>query len=649
MSTHRVDFQPSGREVSVPEGTDLLHAAIAAGVPIRSECGGEGVCVECKVIIRSGPVTSEASDRLTESERRDGYVLACRATVGGDVVVEVPPESRREGEQVLVEGGGLAASRFGGTASVQKAEDGSERVLYAPSALSTKLFLQLPPPTPDDNVGDLDRLEREIRRAGHVPSLQTGLANLRRLPRLLRDANWQVTVTLGQRGGVTEMVLVEPGDTSGRNFAIVVDIGTTTVVAGLVDLNERQVLGTKGTLNPQATFGEDVITRIIYAEREEGLQRLHQAVVEPINEMIGDLAAESDVSLNEITAVVCAGNTTMTHLLLRVHPTFIRRDPYVPSLRAAPVIRAAEAGVRISPRGLLACIDGVSSYVGGDITAGVLASGIDQAEEPCMLIDLGTNGEIVLGNREWLVSCSASAGPAFEGGGVRCGVLAVDGAIQRVEIDPDSLEARCTTIGDARAVGICGSGYLDLLAELMRRGIVDRQGALRAGLGNGLVRAGEDGLEYQLVAADESATGRDVVITQPDIESLIRSKGAIFSAARSLVTTMGMEFDQVDKIYIGGGFGSYMNIGKAICIGLLPDLPEERFEFIGNSSLAGARMALLSYDALLKAKEIADRVTNIELSNDPSYMDEYVGSLFLPHTNGSLFPSVMQHLEEVTT
>ena len=649
MGKHRVTFEPAGRRIEVAEGTDLLHAAISAGVPIRSECGGEGVCIECKVIVREGLVTAEATDRLSEAERRSGYVLACRTTVRGDVLVEVPPESRREGEQVLIEGAGLAAPMFGGISSVQKAVDGSERVLYAPSALSSKLFLQLPPPTADDNIGDLDRLEREIRRAGHVPRLQMGLANLRRLPRLLRDADWQVTVTLGERGGVTEIVLVEPGDTSGRNFAVVVDIGTTTVVTSLVDLNEHRVLGTRGTLNPQATYGEDVITRIIYAEREEGLQRLHQAVVDPINEMIGELAEESEVNLNEITAVVCAGNTTMTHLLLRVHPTFIRRDPYVPSLRVAPVIRAAEAGVRISPRGLLACLAGVSSYVGGDITAGVLASGIDRAEEPCILIDLGTNGEIVLGNREWLVSCSASAGPAFEGGGVRCGVLAVSGAIQRVEIGPGGHEVKCKTIGDAPAVGICGSGYLDLLAELMRCGLVDRQGALRAGAGCERVRPGEDGLEYRLVAADESATGRDVVITQSDIESLIRSKGAIFSAARVLVRVMGMEFGQVEKIYIGGGFGSYMNIGKAIFIGLLPDLPEERFEFIGNSSLAGARMALLSYDALLKAKEIADRMTNVELSSEPSYMDEYMGSLFLPHTDGSLFPSVMQHLKEVTT
>ena len=647
MGDCRVTFQPGDHRATVAEGTNLLTAAIAAGVRIRSECGGEGVCGQCKVIVRDGPVTADPGDRLTEAERCSGCVLACRATVHGDAQIEVPPESRREGGQVLIEEGGVAAPMFAGLASVQRGVELVERVPYTPSALSAKLFLQLPPPTADDNISDLDRLERGIRRARDVPQMQMGLAELRRLPRLLRDADWRVTVTLGQRGECTEVVMVEPGDTGGRNFAVVLDIGTTTVVASLVDLNARQVLGTKGTLNPQATYGEDVITRIIYAGREDGLQRLHQAAIAPINEMIGELAAEGDVVLNEITAVLCAGNTTMTHLLLRVDPAYLRRDPYVPSVRAAPVIRAAEAGIHINPRGLLACLDGVSSYVGGDITAGVLASGIDRLENPRMLIDLGTNGEIVLGNRDWLVCCSASAGPAFEGGGVRCGTLAMEGAIQRVEIGPGGDEVTCTTIGDGPAVGICGSGYLDLLAELMVRGVVDRQGAIRSGLATWRVRAGEDGQEFLLVAADDSATGRDIVITQTDIESLIRTKGAIFSAARVLVKAMGMEFEQVEKIHIGGGFGNYMNIGKAICIGLLPDLPEERFEFIGNSSLAGARMALLSYDALLKTREIADRMTNIELSNDASYMDEYMASLFLPHTDIGLFPTVRERLEGV--
>ncbi|MBT4497494.1 MAG: ATP-binding protein, partial [Gemmatimonadetes bacterium] len=279
-------------------------------------------------------------------------------------------------------------------------------------------------------------------------------------------------------------------------------------------------------------------------------------------------------------------------------------------------------------------------------TAGVLASGIDEMEGVAMLIDLGTNGEIALGNREWLVCCSASAGPAFEGSGVRSGVRAVEGAVQKAGIDPQNFEVACGTIGDARPVGICGSGYIDLIGELFRCGIVDRQGAIRGDIAHPRIREGEDGWEFVLVRSEESETGRDIVISQTDIAVLIRSKGAIFAAARSLVAKMGMEFTELDKIFIGGGFGNYLSIEKAIWIGLLPDIPLDKFEFIGNSSLSGARMALLAAEAQKKTEEIGARMTNIELCEEPSYMGEYVGSLFLPHTDIDLFPTVKQKLEE---
>jgi len=657
MDKCRVTFQPGGREAFVAEGVDLLTAAIAAGVQLHSDCGGDGVCGGCKVIVRGGEVATEPTGRLTDEERKAGYVLACRTTVRGDVQVEVPPESRVEREQILTEVEREQILTEGAKVEpliqfpdragvVDKGIEPVEPAYSLPLPLVTKLFLRLPPPTPTDNISDLERLYREIQRCGRIPLMQTGLANVRKLARLLRESNWKVTVTLGQRNGTTEVVLIEPGDTSQRNYGIVLDIGTTTVVASLVDMNSRTVLGTQGTHNRQSSYGEDVITRIIFAEKEEGLERLHRVVVDTVNELISALEAENGISLNDVTAVVCAGNTTMIHLLLRIDPSYIRRGPYVPAASSAPVIRAREAGIRINPRGLLVCLPGVSSYVGGDITAGVLASGIDEAEQPSMLIDLGTNGEIALGNREWLVCCSASAGPAFEGSGVRCGVRAVQGAIQRVEIDPQSCEVACTTIGETRPVGICGSGYIDLLAELFRCGLIDRQGAIRTEISSPRVRAGEDGPEFVLVWSAESETGRDIAITQTDIENLVRSKGAIFSAARVLVEKMGMEFEEIDRIYIGGAFGNYLSIEKAIWIGLLPDLPLERFEFIGNSTLAGAQMALFSAEAQWKVEEIAARMTNIELCDEPSYMGEYMGSLFFPHTDIDLFPMVKQQLEE---
>jgi len=490
----------------------------------------------------------------------------------------------------------------------------------------------LPSPTLQDNVSDLERLYREIKRKSNIPILQTGLANVKMIGRLFRGSSWKVTVTLGKRNGTTEIVLLEPGNTSDKNFGIAIDIGTTTIAAQLVDLNTRKILGTKAAHNQQATHGDDVITRIIYAEKSEGLEKLHHLVIDIINELIQALVEEHKVNLSEITAVICAGNMTMVHLLLKVDPTFLRREPYVPAANFMPVIRASESGIKVNPRGLLACLPGVSSYVGADIVAGVLATGIDEAEKTSVLIDIGTNGEIVLGNREWLVCCSSSAGPAFEGSGVRCGVHAMEGAIQKVEINPTDYEVRLSTIGNARPVGICGSGYIDLLSELVKANLIDRSGRLREDSGIPEIREGTDGLEFVVV--------EDVVITQADITNIILSKGAIYTATDVLVKKTNLKLSDIDKIYLAGGFGNYLNIEKSIQIGLLPDLPREKFEYVGNTSLTGARFALLSYEAMMKARDIAKKMTYIELSVDPSFMNEYTGSLFLPHTDINLFPTV---------
>ncbi|MFH1006667.1 MAG: ASKHA domain-containing protein [Candidatus Latescibacterota bacterium] len=650
MDGCKITFLPWGSEAVVPEGTDLLAAAMAADVRLYNSCGGEGVCGRCKVIVKEGPVKTELSGRLTEQERAAGYVLACRTTVHGDVAVEVPPESRMEREQILTEEAKVSrlAGLFSRAEEVERMAEGDERTLFAYSPLVTKLFLKLPVPTLQDNVSDLERLYREIRRHREIPIMQTGLSNIKKLGRLLRDSKWEVTVTLGMRNGTTEVVLIEPGDTSERNFGIALDIGTTTVAANLVDLTTSETLGVKATHNRQASYGEDVITRIIHAEKGDGLERLHHAVVDTVNDLIAALLAEHGVSLNEVTAVTCAGNMTMVHLLLRVDPYFIRREPYVPTANFMPVIRAAEAGIKLNPRALLSCLPGISSYVGGDITAGVLASGLDAGEGLFMLIDIGTNGEIVLGNKEWLVCCAASAGPAFEGSGVHSGVRAMAGAIQKVQIDPGTYELTLSTIGEGKPIGICGSGYVDAVAALLQSGIIDRSGKIRTTLPKALadlrIKELDGELAFALATDQESATGHDVLITEVDIMHLIRSKGAIYTASKVLAERMGVTLADLDKFYIGGGFGNYLNIEKAIWIGLLPDLPLERFEFIGNSSLTGARMALLSHDARAKAREIAEKMTYIELSVEPSYMQEYVGSLFLPHTDIDLFPTVKQTL-----
>ncbi len=646
MKTCTITFQPGGQQAAVPEGTDLLTAAIVADVQLYNSCGGEGVCRECKVIVREGRVASELTERLSEQEREAGYRLACCTTALGDVVVEVPPESRIEWEQILTEGteGERRDGAFDLVSDTTKGLELERRAPAAPSPLVRKAFVSLPPPSLDDNISDLQRLYREVGRQLDVGEVSTGLANVRKLGRILREGNWQITVTLGEADGRTEILQIEPGDSTDRCFGVVVDVGTTTVVVSLVDLTAGAILGTKGTQNRQIRYGQDVITRIVYAEKPDGLSALHEAVVDTINGLISVLATEHGIPLTDVVLCTLGGNTTMTHLLLRIDPYYLRRDPYVPMASSIPVSRAIDAGIRINPRGWMACLPCVASYVGGDITAGVLAAGIDEAEHPALLIDLGTNGEIALGNREWLVCSSASAGPAFEGSGVKCGVRSVRGAIQGVTIDPVSLAAELVTIEDASPVGICGSGYIELLSELFFSGLTDRQGALQPDKGGDRVREGENGLEFVLVPVDQTATDWDIVITQADIENLIRAKGSIYSAAKVLLNRLGMTAEEIDRVYIGGGLGNNLNVEKAIMIGLLPDLPPERYAFIGNSSLAGARMALLSQEAMGKAEVIADRMMNIELCSEQAYMSEYVSSLFLPHTDIDLFPTVKRRL-----
>ena len=639
-STCTVKFFPEGIEAQVPGGTSVMEAALSAGIFINSSCAGEGVCGRCRVIVKSGRVETEPTGRLTREEVQAGYVLSCRATVNEDAEIEIPPSSRLTGQQVAGEEAQTErlAGIFSSAEEVERGAEPQEISIRTHSPLATKVFLKLSPPTLQDHASDLERLYRGVRAAGDFRHLQTGLSNVRRLGRLMRDSGWEVTALLGKRNSTVEIVSIEPGDTSGKNFGVACDIGTTTISAELVDLNTRQTLSRKAAYNRQASYGEDVITRMIFAGKEDGLEKLHHLVIDVLNSLITAMAEETETRLNEITAVMLAGNTTMVHLLLRVDPSYIRKEPYVPTANFMPVIRAAEAGVKIHTRGLLACIPGVSSYVGGDITAGALASGIDEDDELSLLIDIGTNGEIVLGNSEWLSCCSSSAGPAFEGSGVACGVRAMRGAVQEIKIDSEC-NVCYSTIGGEKPIGICGSGYIECLAELLNAGIIDRSGSFSDKSCPGRLRDTPHGREFVVASGEETADGRDVFIAQADIDNLLRSKAAIYAAQRVLVRKMGMDEADIKKVYLSGGFGNYIDVEKAVTIGLLPDLPAERFKFLGNSSLAGAKFSLLSGEAFRKAEQIARKMTNIELSVDVDFMNEFTASVFLPHTDLGRFPS----------
>lgn len=640
MEKFKVTFYPDNKTIEVEKGKSILSAAISAGIYINSSCGGDGVCGRCKVILKKGEVFTQPTGRISLEERKCGIYLSCLTTIQGDLEVEVPPESRVDFGKLTPQELEL---RLKGLYSESEEVESSRSLLgeeiFVHSPLATKVYLELPPPNLEDKISDLERLYREIRRIQDIPIMQTGLSNIRRLGELLRSSDWKITATLGKRNGTTEIVLIEPGDTSLKNFGVCFDIGTTTISGQLVNLNTKEVLGTKATYNKQASFGSDIITRIIYAQEPDGLEKLHHAVIDGMNQMVQELIQEHKVDLNDVNCALIAGNTTMIHLLLRVDPTYIRREPYVPTANFIPAIRASEAGIKINPRGLLSCVPGISSYVGGDVTAGVLSCGLDKEEELSILIDIGTNGEIVLGNKDFLIAAAASAGPAFEGSGVSCGMRASKGAIQKVKIDKKDLNVSYEVIGGQKPRGICGSGYIDIIAGMLKAGLLDKDGKIKS-VNNKRIREGEYGREFALAFKEEADSTTDIVISDTDIDNLKRAKAAIYSACAILVRHMGFDFGQIKKIFIAGGFGTYVDVENAIAMGLLPDIERPRFIFVGNSSLAGARAILLSYDAMKKTDELARKITYFELSVEAGYMDEYMAALFFPHTDLSKFPSV---------
>ncbi len=622
MPEHTIHFLPADRLVQVTEGTTIADAAQQADVLIANLCGGEGVCGKCRVQVTKGraPAEDRAKGLFSQDQIMKGYVLACQTEIHDDLEIVIPPESRVDSSKIMSEGESEALAEM------------------ALNPIVKKRYLALGAPTPEDNVPDVERILRALRKELGWHTFDIPLDCLQALSTKLRENDWKVTVTLAKHGENYRVLRIEPSDTENSNYGLAVDVGTTTVVAQLLDLNTGRVLGVEGSHNKQASFGEDVISRVIYACGKGGLDPVQKAVVQNINTLIARLTKASGISREEIEVIVAAGNTTMSHLLLGLSPCSIRLDPYVPTADEFPQIKASEIDIHIHPKGILQVMPCVASYVGGDIVAGVLASGLSENEAVKCLIDIGTNGEIAVGNQDWLVCCSASAGPAFEGGGTRCGMRATDGAIEKVVIDDGHLHYE--TIGGAKPRGICGSGLIDSIYELVRNNIIGRDGKFDRDREDSRLNI-EDGVpEYIIADAGETETAAHVVITESDIDNLIKSKGAVFAAIKSLFDYIGLGFETIDTLYVAGGFGNFLNIPKAVSIGLLPDIPLDKIKFIGNSSLTGARACLLSEDAFESCLNISRSMTNIELSTHQPFTDEYIAALFLPHTNDKLFPSV---------
>ncbi len=627
--TCKVRFIPDETLTEVPAGTTIIAAAAQAGVFVNSLCGGEGVCGRCRVIVRTGDVSGGSTELFTRQEIQQGYILACQGRIESDLVVEVPPEARLPTAPEYAVGGVPALTVMAG-----------RKVALCP--LVRKTALALPPPGLDDNLSDLQRLSQSLGKAIGCDDFQMGLKVTRLLPGVLRDSDWRVTAVTGYRGPLTEIIDVEGGDTSKRNFCVVADVGTTTVVCQLVDLRDGQALGRAAKYNSQAAYGGDVVRRIMYASQSADNERtLREAIVGDLNELIGELTGRYHLGARDITLISAAGNTTMMHLLLALPAEHIRREPYVGAAYHLPPFRAAEVGLKISPRGLLYCLPCVAGFVGADLMAGVFATGLAHGDDVRMLIDIGTNGEIVIGSKDFLVAASASAGPAFEGAECRSGMRATRGAIDHIRLVDADRVLNYSTIGSARPVGVCGTGYVDLVAEMLRVGLIDRTGRLGRSPSSKRARAGQHGeAEWVVIPAAQTGSDMDISITQGDISNLLRAKGAIYAAASVLLKALNMTFDDIAEIMVAGAFGNFLNLRNAVFIGLLPDVPADRLRFVGNTSIAGAKLAAICSGCYEEMFEIAARTTYFELSTDPTFMDQFVSACFLPHTNIELFPSV---------
>jgi uncharacterized 2Fe-2S/4Fe-4S cluster protein (DUF4445 family) len=637
---HTVTFLPDNITLELEHNESLFKAAKAANVYVLSSCGGKGNCGKCKLIVQQGTVEpGKSRSYLTAEEAERGYVLACHSRILSDLTVEIPPESRMQAKHKIATGANTDAlyrllQQAGGCVD--------SRII--------RIYMELSPPTLDDSIADVERIRRALDERGfEAGNLHLNYMVLRKLAAVLREANWKVTVSVFDMGPFIEVLDIYPGNVMRSRYGAAVDIGTTTLVVYLVNMSNGRVVDTASLYNPQVKCGDDVITRIVYATEKNGLKELQSLAVDSISSLLKDLANRHGIDPGMIDYVVAAGNTTMNHLFYGINPQYIREEPYIPTATFFPLIRGKSIGLSIDPQAIVYALPNVASYVGGDITAGVLVSQMHRQEQVSLFIDVGTNGEIVLGNREWLVTAACSAGPAFEGSGIKFGMRAMEGAIEEVEIDPRTHEVNYRVIGDAKPIGICGSGMIDALAEMYLSGVIDQKGKIREEIRSKRIRRGDNGLEYVLAWRVESAINKEIVLTEVDLDNLIRAKAAIYAGFGTLLVHMGMSFADVDRVFIAGGFGRYIDVERAVTIGLLPDLPVEKFQFLGNTSIMGAYFSLMCDKLRHEAEDIARRMTYVELSVSRNFMDEYMSALFLPHTNLDAFPTVKHQMRKAKT
>lgn len=621
-----ITFLPYNERVSVEKGTGILEGARSLNIPLGADCGGKGLCGRCKVKLIEGTLQTKETFTLNAEDRQKGFVLACTSFPSTDTTVEIPPESLIE---EIIDTPPL------------KSVFGREEIPYPFEPLTAKVYVECPPPSEDDNLPDMERLFLALQRKTGEKGFRLSYKLLHKLPENLRKWQWKVTVTYSPLSSPCEVLCIEEGNTESLHYGVVIDIGTTTVEAVLVNMLSGSVLSRAFHLNPQIKYGEDITARLNFASEEQGLLLLNDAISDKINEILMELTLSAEVDKKYINTLVFSANTVMIHFLLGFNTDYIRRHPHTPAALNYPVFRSCDLNLYTNPEALIYIVPGMGGYTGGDLTSALVSTGMDK--ETAMLADLGTNGETAVKAGEGVFCAAASAGPAFEGGGLRKGVRASSGAINSFRYSKTKQDFVYSVIGDVAPIGICGPGLIDLLASLLIRGVIDKKGRFVKNKGAGRITLGAEDWEFNIARRQD--TGEIISVSERELKYIIRSKGALYTSAEYLLSKSGLGWDDIDCFYISGSLGEHINIENGITIGLFPDIDREKFVFLGNGSLLGGRYILLSKKAWETAGNIVDSSIYFELSQESGYMNEYSSSLFLPHTHLNKFPSIAEKLK----
>ncbi len=626
MKRSVVRFEPEGKKLLTDMGLNILDAAKEGGVGIRSECGGKGKCGKCRIIIEDqrnvSEVTNTERQHLTPEEIYQGNRLACMTSIHGDLVVFIPSETRLSVRRIQVQG------------------------MEQPTKLEPnvkKINLVMKKPTVQNPIADDFNILSNLEKLSNLQELEFEYELLRILPDVLRKGDWNVTITtLGDRS----VIDLEPFDTTSRIFGFAIDIGTSKLVGYLVDLNSGEVVGVGSMENPQIAYGEDILSRISHAEETpDNKQRLQNLVTEGINGIIQMACEDSGVEPREIYELTVVGNTAMFSLFLGIQTKYLHLAPYIPGVKGPTIVKAKELNINANPRASVHVLPNIAGYVGADAVGDVLATAIHKMDEMCLLVDVGTNGEVFVGNEEEIVSCSCAAGPAFEGVHIQHGLKAVTGAIERIKIEPKSFNVKYETIGGSKPVGICGSGIIDAVAEMFKCGIITDRGKFNNIESQRMVRI-EGRPEFVVAWKEETNTGKNITVSMKDTEEIQLAKAAIHTGCTVLMEKKKVTEEDIDRVFIAGAFGNYINPESAKFLGLIPDISTEKISFAGNTALAGAKMALVSKDVRKTAQRLSRWIRYVELMAEPNFQKEFINSTLIPYRYLDRYPSVKKYLEK---